>query len=88
MKVAGKTGNFYIEALSKVVDGLRDDAFVVAQEVGLENLWKAPSAPRVEETIEEVADGEEETEMPNGGSIQAMMAPPTPPAKLLECPFV
>ena len=29
-----KTGDQYIEAMSKVCDGLRGDAFVAAQEVG------------------------------------------------------
>ena len=32
------TGDQYIEAMSKVCDGLRGDAFVAAQEVGVENL--------------------------------------------------
>ena len=39
------TGDPYIEAMSKVCDGLRGDAFVAAQEVGFDNLreiyrWK------------------------------------------------
>ena len=38
IRVAGKTGDQYIEAMSKVCDGLRGDAFVAAQEVGLDNL--------------------------------------------------
>ena len=33
-----KIGDQYIEAMSKVCDGLRGDAVVAAQEVGLENL--------------------------------------------------
>jgi homoserine acetyltransferase len=36
-RVATKTGD-YVEAASKVVEGLRVDAFVVAQEVGLADL--------------------------------------------------
>ena len=36
--VAGKTGDQYIEAMSKVSDGLRGDAFVAAQEVGFDTL--------------------------------------------------
>ena len=36
--IACKTGDQYIEAMSKVCDGLRCDAFVAAQEVGLDNL--------------------------------------------------
>ena len=30
----------YAEAMSKVVDGLRGEAFVVAKELGLETIWK------------------------------------------------
>ena len=36
--IACKTFDQYIEAMSKVCDGLRGDAFVAAQEVGLDNL--------------------------------------------------
>ena len=39
LRVRGKKEEFYSEAVSKVVDGLRGDAFIVAQEVGLEHLW-------------------------------------------------
>ena len=38
LRIAGKTGEHYVDAVSKIVDGLRGDAFVVAQEVGLESL--------------------------------------------------
>ena len=38
LRIAGKTGVQYIEAMSIVSDGLRGDAFVVAQEVGFDNL--------------------------------------------------
>ena len=38
LRIAGKTGDQYIEAMSKVCDGLRGDAFVAAQEVGFDNL--------------------------------------------------
>ena len=37
-RVAGESGDQYIEAMSKVCDGLRGDAFVAAREVGFENL--------------------------------------------------
>ena len=37
-RLAGKTGDQHIEAMSKVCDGLRGDAFVAAQEVGFDNL--------------------------------------------------
>ena len=38
LRIAGQSGDRYIEAVSKVCDGLRRDAFVAAQEVGLDNL--------------------------------------------------
>ena len=38
LRVAGKSGDQYIEAMSKVCDGLRGDAFVAAQEVGFDSL--------------------------------------------------
>ena len=38
LRSAGKTGEHYADAVSNIVDGLRGDAFVVAQEVGLESL--------------------------------------------------
>ena len=38
LRLAGKSGDQYIEAMSKVCDGLRCDAFVAAQEVGFDNL--------------------------------------------------
>ena len=36
--IAGKSGDQYIEWMSKVCAGLRGDAFVVAQEAGFDNL--------------------------------------------------
>ena len=38
--MAGKIGDQYIEAMSKVCDELRGDAFVSAQEVGFDNLYE------------------------------------------------
>ena len=38
LRITGKSGDHYIEAMSKVCDGLRGDAFVAAQEVGFDNL--------------------------------------------------
>ena len=38
LRTAGKTGDQYTEAMSKVCKGLCGDAFVAAQEVGLDNL--------------------------------------------------
>ena len=37
-RTAGKIGDQFFEAMSKVCDGLRGDAFVTAQEVGFDNL--------------------------------------------------
>ena len=54
-RVAGKKSEPYVEAIFKVVDGLRGDAFVVAQEVGLEQLWTKET-----EAAEESAAGEGE----------------------------
>ena len=39
VKAAGDTDDKYAEAMSKVVDGLRGDAFIVAKEVGLNKIW-------------------------------------------------
>ena len=38
LHIACKSGHQYIEAMSNVCDGLRSDAFVAAQEDGLDNL--------------------------------------------------
>ena len=38
LRIAGKTGEHYVDAVSRIVDGLRGDALVVAQEVGLASL--------------------------------------------------
>ena len=40
MRCANKNGEHYTDAVSKIVDGLRGYAFVVAQEVGLESLFE------------------------------------------------
>jgi hypothetical protein len=39
LRSRGKRGDFYVDAVSRITEGLRGDAFIVAQEVGLENLW-------------------------------------------------
>ena len=49
LRVKGKKEEYYAEAMSKVVDGLRGDAFVIAQQVGLENLWQSGSPPEDED---------------------------------------
>ena len=38
LRIAGESGDQYVEAVSKVCDGLRVEAFVAAQEVGFDNL--------------------------------------------------
>ena len=47
LRVQGKRDDAYIEAASKVVDGLRGDAFVTAQELGLTELWKPPTEDQI-----------------------------------------
>ena len=39
VKAAGDGEDRYAEAMSKVVAGLRGDAFIIAKEVGLDNLY-------------------------------------------------
>ena len=39
VRTAGTDPDRYADAMSKVVDGLRGDAFIIAKEVGLERLW-------------------------------------------------
>ena len=61
VKAAGNEEGRYAEAMSKVVDGLRGDAFIVAKEVGLESLCSPGTLAQDVNTWEEM-DGEEETE--------------------------
>ena len=49
LRMSGKKGDFYAQAMSSVVDGLRGDAFIVAKEVGLENLWDPGFQPDSEQ---------------------------------------
>ena len=51
LRSRGKRGDFYIDAVSRITEGLRGDAFIVAQEVGLEQLWHEGQAA-VEGTFE------------------------------------
>ena len=52
LRIAGEIGDQYIEAMSKVWDGLRGDAFVAAQEVGFDNLCEiADGRPRGNDTL-------------------------------------
>ena len=43
LRVSQKKLDAYVDAVNKVVEGLRGDAFIVAQEVGLETLWEEPT---------------------------------------------
>ena len=55
LRVKGKKGDAYTDAASRVVDGLRSDAFVVAREVGLDTLYKPGSdtdASGIEQLVE------------------------------------
>ena len=52
LRIAGKNGDQYIEAMSKVCDGPRGDAFVAAQEFGFDNLCESVHGrPRGKETL-------------------------------------
>ena len=52
LRIAGKTGDQHTEAMSKVCDGLRGDAFVAAQEVGFDNLCEiVDGTPRGIDTL-------------------------------------
>ena len=54
LKVMGKRGDQYADATSRIVEGLRGDAFIVAQELGLEKLQDPGQAERPA-TLEDVA---------------------------------
>ena len=52
LRIAGKNGDQHVEAMSKVFDGLRGDAFVAAEEVGFDNLCEiVDGRPRGIETL-------------------------------------
>ena len=51
LRVHGKKDEYYAEAMSKVVDGLRGDAFTVAQECGLAAL-RNPGAINADSGLE------------------------------------
>ena len=40
IRAAGEEPKNYAEAMSKVVDGLRGEAFIVAKEIGLDKTWE------------------------------------------------
>ena len=52
LRVKGRTEDRYAEAVSKVIDGLRGDAFIVAQEVGLDSLWATGAIDADTEVVE------------------------------------
>ena len=49
VRAAGSDPEKYAEVMSKVVDGLRGDAFIIAKEVGLERLWSSGGVPDSEQ---------------------------------------
>ena len=53
VKAAGDEEHRYAEAMSKVVDGLRGDAFIIAKEVGLEQIWSPGTFAEVDEADRE-----------------------------------
>ena len=55
LRSKGKRGDNYVDAVSRITEGLRGDAFIVAQEVGLENLWHEGRAA-VEGDLENYAE--------------------------------
>ena len=55
LRSKGKRGDFYVDSVSRITEGLRGDAFIVAQEVGLENLWNEGRAA-VEGDLENYAE--------------------------------
>ena len=58
LRVAGKTGDKYIETVSRVWKGLCGDAFVAAQEVGLDDLCEVvDGTPRGVDTPINTRDG-------------------------------
>ena len=51
-RIAGKNGDQYIEAMSKVCDRMRRDAFVAAREVGFDSLCEiVDGRPRSIDTV-------------------------------------
>ena len=39
VKASGEEPSRYAEAMSRVVDGLRGDTFIIAKEIGLDRIW-------------------------------------------------
>ena len=77
LAIMNETGDQYATAISKVVDGLRGDAFVIAQTVGLDAFKQLPIT-RTEGSI----DGES---APSGfGLVSPKEIPPTGIDLLIE----
>ena len=51
VKAAGSEPDKYADAMSRVVDGLRGESFIIAKEVGLERLWHV-GGDDMEEAVE------------------------------------
>jgi len=57
----------YSEAMSRVIDGLRGEAFTVAQQVGLENLWQCGSVLQQASQRADAADTASQHSAGSGG---------------------
>ena len=55
-KAAGREPDKYADAMSRVVDGLRGEAFTIAKEVGLDRLWQPGSFEDADEMIKPGVD--------------------------------
>ena len=62
VKAAGNEEGRYAEAISKVIDGLRGDAFSVAKEVGLESLWSPGWLQETENAWDDIDGIDEDSE--------------------------
>ena len=48
VKASGDDPDKYADAMSKVVDGLRGEAFIIAKELGLQRIWDPGSYDMIE----------------------------------------
>ena len=51
VKAAGTDPTQYAEVMSRVVDGLRGEAFITAKEIGTDRLWQPGSAEGDDEAV-------------------------------------
>ena len=62
VRTAGTDPDRYADVMSKVVDGLRGDAFIIAKEVGLDRLWYCPPQRAAAQPRDDVRGGDEAEE--------------------------